>query len=125
MEEKKRYSRDVVPEIVCALVRVARNRKNYMDVPRDFIKEHPWTARYLANYADSDDFFRIVRQQGLSIEEVKINEEVARMRAQQGLGLQICFLVSVPKEAPVSKRYQYFLFEDQGDGTFLPLEPKT
>ena len=125
MEEKKRYSRDVVPEIICALVRVARNRKNYMDVPREFIKEHPWAGRYLANYAESDDFFRITRQEEVSIEEVKINEEVAQMRIQRGLKPQICFLVSAPKQASLRKRHQYFLFEDQGDGTFLPLEPKT
>ncbi|MDO8579664.1 MAG: hypothetical protein Q7R72_02210 [bacterium] len=114
----KKYSESEVSAVVNALVATARARKSEYDVPHEFIKEHPWTLKYLSHFAEANDFMQIAKTEGVQIvlDEVRMKERIRR-----GLIRQICFRIFVPEGTQIRTKEETFRFERQSDGTFIAL----
>ena len=62
------YSDDkTLKDFVVELVSTAAARRDYLDVPHDFIARHPWTRKYLSHFAEAYDFMQIAKTKGVQI----------------------------------------------------------
>ncbi len=116
------YSDDkTLKEFMTVLVSTAAARRNYLDVPSDFILRHPWTLKYLSNFAEADDFMQIAKTEGVQIVCEDEPKNIQEFRRDHGLKPQVRYKVFVPAETKIRTKEQIFKFERQGDGSYVPL----
>jgi len=119
MADRKKYSREGVFQVIQALFATIKARANEMDVPYKFIDEHPWTLKYLSHFSEANSLLEMCRREGARVVESPWNEELQALREARGMKPQLRFRITTPL---LPKGHEpFFAFEDQGDGTFIPL----
>ncbi len=108
-------------EFVNELVRVAASLDDDIDVPRDFIKKHPWTLKYLSHFAESKDFRAIVKTPGVQIEIDPCPDNVRRFREIHGMKQVLRYRIFVPADTDIRTKEQIFKFEVQDNGSYVAL----
>ncbi len=111
------------PEIVALLaqlVAIAAAKKHSMDVPQDFIDQHPWTLKYLSNFAEAKAFMEIAKHPKVEVEEIVPEPRHVAFRKKHNLAEVLTFRVTRPRCGGFDhSAEQYFRFDKQEDGTFL------
>lgn len=115
------YAEEEILKIIEQLVEVSRSRKSYLDIPVEFIKSHPWSLKYLSNFAEAYDFMLITKTTGVKVFEEIIKERIMKERKDQGLMRIKIFVVNVPEETELRTKEQCFMFEEQEAGQFICL----
>ena len=111
------------PEIVALLaqlVAVAAAKKHSMDVPQDFIDQHPWTLNYLSNFSKAKAFMEIAKHPKVEVQEITPNPLHVAFRKKHTLLEVLTFRIARPRCGGLDySADEYFRFDKQEDGTFL------
>lgn len=110
MSNKKTYTKEEAAEAVRDLIEVVGKRIRFCEDPDNFIREHPWTAKYLGNVAEAQDLLSKVRT-GL-IKIVDLTRSLQKIYRKETL---ILFVT-----APIGREI-VFRFEKQEDGFYAAL----
>jgi hypothetical protein len=111
MKNEKFYTRKEAEEVVKKLLSTAAARKNELEVPNEFIAEHPWTLKYLSHFAEANDFLAMAKTTGVKVAEEVQRESIIRYRREHGMRQQIVFTVTVPEGTNLRTKVQRFTFE--------------
>jgi hypothetical protein len=119
MPSNKTYTRSQVDELMKDMVEIIKTRKSWADRPADFIKEHPWTNKYLSTgFAEANQLLELAKEPAFDIRLVSISETENMWRHDRKMKMKLHFRTTGGTE---HDRVFIFYFKEQEEDIYIPL----
>ena len=118
-QPKKTYTRSEVTELMEKLADAIKSRKSLIDMPADFVKQHPWVNKYVSpGFAEANQLMELAKEPAFGIVFVPQTEAEREWRHDRKMKPKLSF-----KTIGGSKddRIFTFSFEEQEEGIYIPL----